>query len=133
MNEVEVQEYSGTKKKKSKHISHGTSFYPQIYDLVLELYALYKDDDDMPEDQKKSPKLPKNRSGWAHQNGKFICSQRRHISRADIHSTTDAEFLDLVNSEKYAGKNSFFIYSQSEFLTHVWNRYGRSKKRVHCG
>ena len=58
--------------------------------------------------------------------GKAIASRCRFCCRGDIHTGTDEEFLDLVNSPKYSDKTECYFLLQTSMLEFIHTSYGPS-------
>ena len=83
-------------KRKANNIVIGNSFYPDLYKIAKNFQQITKAHNEVHFSEMSAHNL-----NSIHDIGKWIWQRRKKCVRADIHGTTDAEFLDLTRSATY--------------------------------
>ena len=60
----------------------------------------------------------------AHQIGGTIAAKHVNLNRSELHSGTNQGFGDLIESDKYSQRSSFYILSPATAIEIMLGRYG---------
>ena len=116
----------GKRKNKHYNIAHRGRFYPKLYQLAHLCVQKIKDHPDV------YPRFNhgnKNLSSIVHPLGRHLASGRKKYARADLHNIgRDVGFSDFIQSDTYAQRDCFYIYSQQNVLEHMFDKYGPEKE-----
>ena len=104
--------------KTTRTLSRDGHSYPKIYDLVREMYNIYKKDLEVFE------LLLSNKTDTCRRIGLELLKRRLSIIRADMHSIADATLLPFMQSAPRE-QTQFFILNQKDMLTWAMSKWSK--------